>query len=98
METALVREIREETGLPVSDVRFVVAQDCVDSPEFYKPAHFVLLNFTCRSPGGAVLLNEEAQEFAWVAPEQALKLPLNKPTRLLIEQVLREREERPDAR
>src|SRR4051812_35253765 len=46
-EAALVREIKEETGLNVQQVRFVLVQDCVNSREFYKPAHFVLLNYTC---------------------------------------------------
>ena len=90
MASALVREVREETGLAVSDVRFVMAQDSVFSPEFYKPIHMVLLNFTCRSPGGAVTLNEEAQAWAWVEPAAALAYDLNEPTRQLIAHVLEE--------
>jgi ADP-ribose pyrophosphatase YjhB (NUDIX family) len=90
MEAALVREIREETGLAVRDVRFVVAQDCVDSPEFYKPAHFVLLNYTCRADDSVVVLNDEAQSFVWATPAEALAMPLNTPTRHLIERYLEE--------
>jgi ADP-ribose pyrophosphatase YjhB (NUDIX family) len=88
LEQALARELREETGLDIADVRFAMAQDCVNSPEFYKPAHFVLLNYTCRSHGGTVRLNDEAQEFQWLPPRAALKLPLNTPTRILIEHEL----------
>jgi ADP-ribose pyrophosphatase YjhB (NUDIX family) len=87
MEAATVREIHEETGLAVHDVRFVLAMDCIDSPEFYKPAHFVLLNFTCRTEGGEVTLNEEAQSFLWVTPSEALALPLNSYTRRLVQAV-----------
>lgn len=87
MEAATIREIREETGLAVHDVRFVLAMDCIDSPEFYKPAHFVLLNFTCRTAGGEVTLNEEAQSCLWVTPEEALALPLNSYTRRLVQAV-----------
>ncbi|MDB5100116.1 MAG: hypothetical protein JWM80_4537 [Cyanobacteria bacterium RYN_339] len=87
MDAALVREVREETALAVHDVRFVVAQDCVDSPEFYKPAHFILLNFTCRCDGGEVHLNEEAQSYLWVDRLEALALPLNSFTRRLVEAV-----------
>ena len=90
MEAALVRELKEETGLDVSDVRFVTAIDSVYSKEFYKPVHMVLLNFTARSPGGAVTLNEEAQAYVWVSPEEALGYDLNAPTRQLIEHVLKE--------
>jgi len=89
LEAALVRELREETGLDIDDIRFAMVQDCVNSTEFYKPAHFVLLNYTCRAKSGAVTLNDEAQEFQWLQPREALKIQLNKPTRILIENELK---------
>lgn len=83
---ALERELKEETGLAVGEIRFVLVQDCIHSPEFYRDAHFVLLNYTCRCQGTAeVRLNEEAREFQWASPAQALALPLNRPTRILLE-------------
>ena len=86
---ALRREIKEETNLDVTDIRFVLVQDCIHSKEFYRDAHFVLLNYTCRATGSPdVRLNEEAQAFQWLPPRQALALPLNQPTRKLIEAVL----------
>ncbi len=87
---ALHREIKEETSLEVDGLKFVIAQDCIQSKEFYRQAHFVLLNYTCRARGNAaVKLNEEAQEFRWVTPTQALEMPLNQPTRTLLETVLK---------
>lgn len=92
-EEALRREIKEETSLDIDDVRFVLVQDCIHSPEFYRDAHFVLLNYTCRCVGAEeVRLNEEAVEFRWVAPEQALSLDLNVPTRILLDAVFGEME------
>jgi len=86
---ALRRELFEETGLGVTDIRFVMAQDCIRSPEFYRAAHFLLLNYTCRCDGPAeVRLNDEAQAFRWVPPAEALQLDLNQPTRTLLETVL----------
>lgn len=85
---ALQREIEEETSLRVSDIRFVLVQDSIHSKEFYRDAHFVLLNYTCRCEGEpSVRLNDEAREFRWVTIEQALKLPLNQPTRRLLNAV-----------
>ena len=82
---ALRREIKEETGLDVTDIEFVLVQDCIHSKEFYRDAHFVLLNYTCRCAGEpAVKLNDEAREFRWVTVAQALELPLNQPTRKLL--------------
>lgn len=87
-ETALRRELKEETGLDVTDVEFVLVQDAIHPPEFYKDAHFLLLNYTCRAPGQQrVQLNAEAQEFRWLTAEEAWQLPLNTPTRILLEAV-----------
>jgi len=89
-EAALRREIQEETGLNVTDIEFVLVQDCIHSKEFYRDAHFVLLNYTCRCKGKPrVKLNDEAREFRWVTTAKALKMPLNAPTRILLKAVLK---------
>jgi ADP-ribose pyrophosphatase YjhB (NUDIX family) len=90
-EAALRREIKEETGLDVTDIKFVLVQDCIHSKEFYRDAHFVLLNYTCRCVGKQprVRLNHEARESRWVKPAVAAKMPLNTPTRILLEAVLK---------
>jgi ADP-ribose pyrophosphatase YjhB (NUDIX family) len=87
---ALRREIKEETGLDIEEIQFVFVQDCIRSKEFYRDAHFVLLNYTCRCVGEPVVqLNDEAQEFRWGTLDDALAMELNQPTRLLIETVMR---------
>lgn len=90
-EVALRREILEETGLKISDIRFVLVQDCIHSTEFYRDAHFVLLNYTCRcvAKNPAVKLNEEGRESHWLKLVEAKKLKLNRPTKILIEAVLK---------
>jgi phosphoglycolate phosphatase-like HAD superfamily hydrolase/ADP-ribose pyrophosphatase YjhB (NUDIX family) len=86
---ALRREVNEETALDLGDIEFVMVQDCIHSTEFYRDAHFVLLNYTGRVEGNAsVRLNEEAQEFCWTTPEAALQLALNQPTRRLLQAVM----------
>jgi ADP-ribose pyrophosphatase YjhB (NUDIX family) len=91
-ETALRREIKEETDLDVTDIKFVLVQDCIHSKEFYRDAHFVLLNYACRAVAArpAVVLNDEGREFRWLPPVEAMKLPLNHPTKILLEAVVRQ--------
>jgi len=87
-EAALRREVKEETDLDIDDIRFVLVQDCIHSREFYRDAHFVLLNYTCECVGQPqVRLNEEAAEFRWVTMDEVEELPLNTPTRILLEAV-----------
>lgn len=88
MEDAFVREVKEETGLEVEDVQFVLAMDAINHPEFYKPRHFLLLNFVGATPGGEVRLNYEASTSRWATLEEAMELDLNAPTRTLVEELL----------
>jgi phosphoglycolate phosphatase len=85
---ALRRELREETNLGVDEIEFVLVQDCIGSTEFYRDAHFVLLNYRCRAEEPLnVQLNDEAQEFRWLSLPEAMKMQLNQPTRVLLEAV-----------
>ncbi len=92
---ALRREIKEETALDIEDIEFVMVQDCIHSREFYRDAHFVLLNYTCLARPGGVRLNGEAETYRWTSLPEALALPLNEPTRRLLETVVRQRGEVP---
>jgi phosphoglycolate phosphatase-like HAD superfamily hydrolase/ADP-ribose pyrophosphatase YjhB (NUDIX family) len=86
---ALRREIKEETDLEIADIEFVLVQDCIHSREFYRDAHFILMNYTCRCAGRPeVKLNEEAREFRWVTIETALGMAINEPTRVLLNAVV----------
>ncbi|MDR0533410.1 MAG: NUDIX domain-containing protein [Verrucomicrobiales bacterium] len=83
---AIRREVLEETGLAIGDIKFVMVQDCIHSKEFYKPAHFLLLNYLAKTDGNhEVILNDEADEYRWLSPEEALELPLNTPSRILLD-------------
>jgi len=95
-EEALRRELKEETSLDIEDVRFVLVQDCIHSPEFYRDEHFLLLNYVCRATGtDAVQLNDEAVEFRWLPLEEAFKLPLNQPTKVLLDAIAADARFRP---
>ncbi|MGJ8633212.1 MAG: HAD hydrolase-like protein [Luteolibacter sp.] len=89
-ETALKREILEETALSLSDIHFVMVQDCIDSPEFFRSEHFLLLNYVAQAETHHVTLNDEAEEFVWCTPEEAGKLDLNQATRILLDRVNKE--------
>ncbi len=86
----LRREIKEETNLEVSNIEFVLVQDAIFSKEFYRDEHFILLNYVCEAgESGEVKLNAEADEFRWVSLDEAMRMDLNTPTRVLLEAVLK---------
>ena len=74
IEAALKREIREETGLDIYDIEFLLVQENIFSDEFWRKGHCIYLDFACKTKSAKVKLNSEAQEFVWVGLKEALKL------------------------
>jgi hypothetical protein len=66
-------------------------QDCIDSPEFFRKEHFLLLNYVAQASSHAVILNEEAEEFVWVSADDALAMDLNSATKILLHRVIDEK-------
>jgi nucleoside triphosphatase len=89
MEAAFERETREETGLELREIEFTMVQDCVEHPEFWKPRHYILVNYSARTGGvrPSVRLNHESDDYVWARPDAALAMALNAPTRILIEKL-----------
>jgi ADP-ribose pyrophosphatase YjhB (NUDIX family) len=88
-QEAFQREVLEETGLQITNIYFALVQDCIFSKEFWEKRHFVMHDFIaslhpqCKKED--VVLNDEAYEFLWTNPKQALSLPLHHECRILIE-------------
>lgn len=85
IQEAVRREFLEETGLTLGNIYWGPVQEAVRSSEFYRDAHFILLNFIAVSETTAVTLDGEAQAHVWTPPEDALEMQLNTPTRALVE-------------
>jgi len=85
VEAALVREVKEETNLDVTHPLLVHMQDVIEPEEYFKSAHFVLLNYCCTAPGlQDVVINDEGEEWKWVSMDEALGEDLNGPSRRLL--------------
>jgi nucleoside triphosphatase len=76
MEDALVREVKEETGLDVYDLQFLLHQEFIYDDIFWQKKHFIFFDFACKTDSTDVVLDHEAEEFMWVSVEEALKMPL----------------------
>ncbi len=89
MEDALRREVKEETNLEIRDIEFVCFQEFVYDERFWKRCHFLFFDFACRTDSTDVQLNDEAQEYAWVTVDEALKMPVEHYTAVAIGEYLK---------
>ncbi|AWW30226.1 ADP-ribose pyrophosphatase [Echinicola strongylocentroti] len=90
MEDALVREVKEETGLDVFDLQLASVQESVNSEHFSEKRHFIFIDYTCRTAQYDVVLNDEADEYAWVKPSDILDYDLGGFCRSFFEEWLKE--------
>ena len=78
MEETAKREIKEETGLDIFDIEFLMVQECIFSKEFYKKKHFIFLDYIAKTKDTNVILDgREGTEHVWMTIDDALKLSLN---------------------
>jgi nucleoside triphosphatase len=78
MEKTVKKEVREETGLEVTDIEFLEAKDGGNPEDFERDNHFIFLNFVCKALNQEVVLDErEAVDYRWIDPQKALEGNLN---------------------
>jgi nucleoside triphosphatase len=89
MESCVVREVLEETGLNITDIEFISIQESIFPKERVDEKHFIFLNYKAKTKTVSAVLNEEHNEYIWINPREAIKnLPLNPTTIEFIKQVI----------
>lgn len=63
-ENTVVREVKEETGLNVIDLKF-------NKSEYFSKSNTLMLNFSCVVDCEDVILNEEVDEAKWLSIKDA---------------------------
>lgn len=66
MEEALKREILEETGLEIYDIKLISLKESAFSGTFHQGKHFIFIDYICKTDSYEVTLNDEAEEYEWV--------------------------------
>lgn len=67
VESAVVREVKEETGLDVDEIRF-------NRSKFFEPSNTLMVNFTCYiTDAEAISVNDEIDSYEWFDFEDAKK-------------------------
>jgi nucleoside triphosphatase len=89
IEDAVRREVKEETNLDVYDVEFVCFQEFIYGDGFWKKKHFIFFDYACKTNSTDVVLNHEAQEYAWVSLDDLQSLPVEAYTWNVIREYLK---------
>jgi nucleoside triphosphatase len=86
---ALKREIKEEVGLRVREVEFLMVQEAIFSKEFWEKRHFIFFDFVCRcSNERAKVDGKEIQGHMWVEPKRAARLKRDRFTMKMVRKYL----------
>jgi len=90
---ALKREVMEETGLKIDNIKLEGVQECIYPKQFEKKVHFIFHDYSARLTGGEIVeKNREMSEYIWIKPEQALReLKLNPYTKITVERFIKNR-------
>jgi mutator protein MutT len=70
LEEALVREMREETGLEVEPVEMLAVFDRIDRDGEGVAHHYVIVDYLCRWVAGEAVAGSDALDVAWMSREE----------------------------
>lgn len=70
MEKALKREILEETGLDIYDIKLIGLKESIYSNTFHEKKHFIFIDYLCKTDSSDVTLNDESEQYEWVDIKQ----------------------------
>ncbi|MDA8019860.1 MAG: nucleoside triphosphatase NudI [Thermoanaerobaculia bacterium] len=93
MEQALHREMREELGIEIRDVRPAFFKDGRHTKTFpdgtTRSIYMIFLLFHCRAVQEELDLNDEFSEYRWLHDDEVTELDLNEQTRDTLDRLSR---------
>jgi ADP-ribose pyrophosphatase YjhB (NUDIX family) len=85
LETAVRREVREETGLDVDVLcRFEIFERIMLDPSGQPEYHYVLVDYLCQPAGGTLGAADDASKVGWFTPEEVAELQITAGTPAVI--------------
>jgi len=76
LDEAIVREVQEETGIRVYPREAMAVFDRIDRADGRVVHHYVVVDFLCDYVSGAARAASDAEDVAWVAPEDVARYDL----------------------
>jgi len=92
LDSAVRREVLEETGLVVEPVQvFEIFERIMPDAEGRTEYHYVLIDHECRVTGGELQAGDDVAEVAWMGLEELKGLQITEGTLGVIERAFRKR-------
>ncbi|MEM3640740.1 MAG: NUDIX hydrolase [Candidatus Bathyarchaeia archaeon] len=86
VEEAVIREVKEETGLEVEKPKLIDVVNNISIDENGKiKYHFVILDYFVKLKGGEPKASDDAEELIWVSLDEAEKYDLTKTLRIFLQ-------------
>ena len=91
MEQALRRELLEELGIEIGQIKPAFFKDCLHDKTFpdgsKKKLYMIFLLFHCKAKSNKLTLNDEFVEYRWLSETEYNKLKLNNETKDTLEKL-----------
>ena len=87
IEDALRREMKEETGIEITDIREVGFDEDYETNKHGELTHYVFLDFKVNYLSGDINAGDDIKHLRWVKKEDLKNLNLNKPTKKLLKKL-----------
>ena len=85
MQQALVREIKEETGLDIQVGDIIYVFDVIQRDEKNEITfHFVIIDFLCELKGGQLKAGDDALDAKWISRQDIKEMNINEKTKTML--------------
>ena len=89
LEDAIIREVREETGLEVQPTKIAtVFERILHDPGGHPEYHYVLIDFICRVSGGSLCAGDDSNCAAWFRIDEMDRLSMTEGTLAVIRRIV----------
>lgn len=90
METGLLREIKEETGLEVNVEKLFAVSDCIYNGFVFKDgrklkARMIEICYVCKFVSGKLVISDEHDSYKWASRSELAKLEFSPDTEKLVQ-------------